>query len=305
MAVQMLSKCLQRMSLSTLGQVQHQARMISSTAVLQKRPPMWYKTPPIRITKLVEEEKYTVQPIKMNRFAGRDEHGHRITRRGGGNKRRYRLIDWKRRGNDDGSKMVEKVIEICYDPNRSANIALVAQGEDKRYIIATENMKKGDLIKSSSDIPRMAVKAFEGDSHPLGALPIGTLVNSVERWPGTGGRVVVSAGVSAILIRKVDGRCIVKLPSKQEINVDEKCAATVGRVGNVDHNKIHYGKAGAKRWAGFRPRSGLWQRKDARYGRRNHGPKPVKVYDKMPEPPVPKLRFTGVKRIKTEREYYA
>jgi large subunit ribosomal protein L2 len=151
-----------------------------------------------------------------------------------------------------------------------------------------------------NDLCSFSVKAFEGDSHPLGALPVGTLINSVEKLPGSGGRFVVSAGVNAILVRKVDGRCIVKLPSKQEINIHEKCIATVGRIGNVDHSKIPWGKAGAKRWAGFRPRSGLWQRKDARYGRRIHPPKPVKVYDKPPPIPLPKLRFTGMKRIRTD-----
>ena len=123
------------------------------------------------------------------------------------------------------------------------------------------------------------VRPNEGDCYPLGALPIGTIVSNVERIPGEGGKVAKAAGTMALLVRKIDGRCIIQMPSKREMNIDERCMATVGRVSNIDHDKRILGKAGANRWLGIRPRSGLWHRKDGRFGRKIKPIKKAKVHD--------------------------
>lgn len=134
------------------------------------------------------------------------------------------------------------------------------------------------------------VRPSEGDSHPLGSLPLGTLVSCVEQFPGAGGRMASAAGVSAQLVRKQDGLCVVRLPSKREVILQPTCTATVGRVSNVDHNKRVIGKAGANRWLGIRPRSGRWHRKDGYCGRKIKGIKEAIVYTK-PRPPKPKTQF--------------
>ena len=136
----------------------------------------------------------------------------------------------------------------------------------------------------------LAVRPEEGCSYPVGSLPIGTLVNTVERFPGDGGRMARSAGVTASILRKTaDGMVIIRLPSKREVMVSEKCTATVGRVSNIYHNKRVIGKAGRNRWLGIRPKSGRWHRKDGRFGRKIKPPKPVVVYD-MKKEPRPKAR---------------
>lgn len=198
------------------------------------------------------------------------------------------MIAWTRGGPTEGEPLVERVNKILYDPNRSGRIALVANGEHKRYVLATQNMKAGDLIKSSRVISKTPVRANEGDAHPLGSLPVGTLVSAVELYPGAGGLYARSAGVTAVLIRKLEDKCIVRLPSKREMCVSNQCVATVGRVSNIDHNKRVIGKAGRNRWLGIRPKSGRWHRKDGRFGRKIRPIKPMKVYDKPPpqKPPV-------------------
>ncbi|KAF6115091.1 mitochondrial ribosomal protein L2 [Phyllostomus discolor] len=113
----------------------------------------------------------------------------------------------------------EKVILVRYDPCRSADIALVAGGSRKRWIIATENMQVGDIILNSDHIGRMAVAPREGDAHPLGALPIGTLINNVESEPGRGAQYIRAAGTCGVLLRKVNGTAIIQLPSKRQMQV--------------------------------------------------------------------------------------
>ncbi|KAJ8011886.1 hypothetical protein DPEC_G00062950 [Dallia pectoralis] len=210
-------------------------------------------------------EKYTIRPIGMKKTGGRDHTGKIRTHGiGGGHKQRYRWIDFQRLRYQPGEEekaFEEKVVQVRYDPCRSADIALVAGGSRKRWIIATENMQVGDLIKTSGSIGRMAVSANEGDSFPLGALPVGTLINNLELYPLTGATYIRAAGTSGVLLRKVNGTAIVQLPSKQQVQVMETCMVTVGRVSNVDHNKRIIGKAGRNRWLGIRPSSGLWQRK--------------------------------------------
>uniref|UniRef100_A0A9J7XD88 Mitochondrial ribosomal protein L2 n=1 Tax=Cyprinus carpio carpio TaxID=630221 RepID=A0A9J7XD88_CYPCA len=168
-----------------------------------------------------QKDKYTVRPIGVKKTGGRDYTGKIITQRiGGGHKQRYRMIDFQRLRYEAGKEqqpIEEKVMEVRYDPCRSADIALVAGGSRKRWIIATENMEAGDLIRTSGAIGRMAVLAKEGDSHPLGALPVGTLVNNLELFPGKGAQYIRAAGTCGVLLRKVNGTAIVQLPSKHQI----------------------------------------------------------------------------------------
>ncbi|CAJ0928587.1 unnamed protein product, partial [Ranitomeya imitator] len=192
---------------------------------------------------------------------------------GGGHKQLFRMIDFQRLRYEPGLENVsfqETVVEVRYDPCRSADIALVAGGRRKRWIIATENMKAGDLISHHQG----TLGAWrEGDAHPLGALPVGTLVNCLEVMPGKGAEFIRAAGTCGVLLRKVNGTAIVQLPSKRQVQVLETCVATVGRVSNIDHNKRVIGKAGRNRWLGIRPSSGLWKRKGGwADARSNHCP---------------------------------
>ncbi|NXI36939.1 RM02 protein, partial [Galbula dea] len=260
--------------------------------------------------------KYTVRPVGMKKTGGRDHTG-RISVRGigGGHKRRYRMIDFQRLRYEEGAPQqpfTEKVITVRYDPCRrvrdtgsapvpsghacvethntltgsspcrSADIALVAGGNRKRWIIATENMQAGDIIKNSSHIGRMAVSANEGDAYPLGALPVGTLICNLESHPGKGAQYIRAAGTCGVLLRKVNGTAIVQLPSKRHMQVLETCVATVGRVSNVDHNKRVIGKAGRNRWLGKRPHTGLWHRKSGWAGRKIKPLPPMKSYVNLP-----------------------
>lgn len=137
-----------------------------------------------------------------------------------------------------------------------------------------------------------SVRAAEGDAHPVGSLPLGTIVHNVEIFPGEGGKFARAAGTSAQLMRKVDERCILRLPSKREISVSQECMVTVGRVSNIDHNKKPIGKAGRSRWLGIRPQSGLWHRKTGYNGRKIKAAKPVKVYAKKPSKKPLRHTFT-------------
>ena len=123
------------------------------------------------------------------------------------------------------------------------------------------------------------VKASEGDAFPVGALPVGTIVNSVEDFPGRGAKYAVNAGTCATIMKRIDNRCILQLPTKHEISIREDCMVTVGRLSNVDRNEFVYGKAGAKRLLGIRPKLGLFHPKTSRFGRRPFRPKPILVID--------------------------
>nr|XP_004649535.1 39S ribosomal protein L2, mitochondrial [Jaculus jaculus] len=232
------------------------------------------------------QTKYTIRPLKMRKSGGRDHTGRiRVHGIGGGHKQRYRMIDFLRFRPEPETKpepFEEKVVVVRYDPCRSADIALVAGGNRKRWIIATENMKAGATILNSNHIGRMAVAAQEGDAHPLGALPIGTLINNVESEPGRGAQYIRAAGTCGVLLRKVNGTAIIQLPSKRQMQVLDTCIATVGRVSNADHNQRVIGKAGRNRWLGKRPNSGLWHRKGGWAGRKIQPLPPMKSYVKLP-----------------------
>jgi len=189
-------------------------------------------------------EKSFLAPLSKN--AGRNNQG-RITVRhqGGGHKRKYRIIDFKR--NKDG--IIGRVATIEYDPNRSANIALInyADGE-KRYIIAPQNLKVGDQIVSGADAD---IKI--GNALPLEKIPVGTTIHNIELKPGKGGQLVRAAGTSAQLLGRDGEFVIVRLSSGETRRIHNVCRATIGQVGNQDHELLNIGKAGRSRWLGIRP----------------------------------------------------
>ncbi|MDT7883527.1 MAG: 50S ribosomal protein L2 [Thermoflexus sp.] len=192
-----------------------------------------------------EPEKSLVVPLKKH--AGRNFQGRITVRhRGGGHKRLYRIIDFKRR---DKEGIPAKVISIEYDPNRTARIALLqyADGE-KRYILAPLGLQVGDVVMSG---PQAEIRV--GNAMPLANIPVGTLVHNVELYPGHGGQLARAAGAAAQLLGKEEGYAILRLPSGEIRKVRLECYATIGQVGNLEHANIRLGKAGRKRWLGIRP----------------------------------------------------
>lgn len=194
----------------------------------------------------VKPEKSLLEKVKKT--AGRNSYG-RITVRhiGGGNKKKYRIIDFKRQKLD----VFAEVKTIEYDPNRSANIALI-QYEDgeKAYILAPEGLKIGDKVISSKD-----ADIKPGNCLPVENIPVGTMIHNIELYPGKGGQLVRSAGVMAQLMAKENGYALVRLPSGEMRNVRLNCIATIGVVSNLDHENVNLGKAGRKRHMGVRPGS--------------------------------------------------
>ena len=178
--------------------------------------------------------------------AGRNSAGRiSVRHRGGGHKRRYRLIDFKR----EKFGVPAKVAAIEYDPNRSARIALLhyADGE-KRYILAPAGLQVGSTVVSGPD-----AEPALGNALPLGRIPVGMAVHNIELIAGKGGQLVRSAGTSAQLMSREEEFAHIKMPSGEIRLVRTNCLATIGRVGNVEHNNIQMGKAGRKRWLGIRP----------------------------------------------------
>lgn len=189
-------------------------------------------------------EKSLLLPLK--RKAGRNNQGRITVRhRGGGAKRMLRLIDFKR----DKIGIPGEVLAIEYDPNRSSRIALTqyADGE-RRYIIAPLGLAVGDIISSG---PGAEVKV--GNALPLQQIPAGTMVHNIELQPGRGGQIVRSAGAAAQIMGRESNYTLVKLPSDELRRIRSVCMATIGQVGNLDHQNISLGKAGRKRWLGRRP----------------------------------------------------
>ncbi|MCC6800291.1 MAG: 50S ribosomal protein L2 [Anaerolineae bacterium] len=180
------------------------------------------------------------------RHAGRNNQGRVTVRhRGGGHKRRYRLIDFRR----DKHGVAARVASIEYDPNRSARIALLVYTDgEKRYIIAPLGLQVGDTIQSG---PSAEIRV--GNTLPIKAIPVGSLIHNVELYPGRGGQLARAAGTSAQLLAKEGTYAQLRLPSGEVRRVHEDCMATLGQVGNTDHGNIKLGKAGRKRWLGWRP----------------------------------------------------
>ncbi len=180
------------------------------------------------------------------RRAGRNHSGRVTVRhRGGGHKRRYRVIDFRR----DKHGIAARVASIEYDPNRSARIALLVYADgEKRYIIAPLGLQVGDTVMSGPD-----AEVRVGNTLPIRAIPVGSLVHNVELYPGRGGQLARAAGTSAQLLAKEGTYAQLRLPSGEVRRIHENCQATLGQVGNTDHGNIKLGKAGRKRWLGWRP----------------------------------------------------
>lgn len=196
----------------------------------------------------ITEKKPSVKGLikVLNKSGGRNAYG-RITcrHRGGGHKRHYRVIDFKR----DKANIPAKVTAIEYDPNRSARIALLAYADgEKRYILAPVSLGVGDTVMSGS-----GVELKSGNAMPIDGMPLGTEIHNIELKLGKGGQIVRSAGGYAKLMAKERGYALIRLPSGEVRKVLSRCMATVGRVGNGDHEAISLGKAGRRRWLGIRP----------------------------------------------------
>lgn len=191
-----------------------------------------------------EPERSLLRPLRKR--AGRNV-GGRITvrHRGGGHKRMYRLLDFTR----DKAGVPARVSSIEYDPNRSARIALLVYADgEKRYVIAPLGLHVGDTVMSGQK-----AEIRVGNALPLVRIPLGTLVHNVELYPGRGGQLVRSAGTSAQVLAKEGEYVTLRLPSGEMRLVRQECMATIGQVGNLDHGNIKLGKAGRKRWIGWRP----------------------------------------------------
>ena len=190
-------------------------------------------------------EKSLVRPIRQS--GGRNNTG-RITsgHRGGGHKRLYRLIDFKR----DKRAIPARVEAVEYDPNRSARLALLCYADgERRYILAPDQLKVGDAVISGGE----GVDIKPGNSLPLKFIPVGTVIHNIELKIGKGGQMARSAGAGAQLMAKEAGYALVKLPSGELRNVLAECQATIGQVGNLEQENISLGKAGRSRWLGKRP----------------------------------------------------
>ncbi len=218
---------------------------------VKKRKPV---TPSQRFMSVLDFGELTAKPPEkqlvkgLKKSGGRNNFGRRTSRhRGGGHKRRYRVIDFKR----DKQGIPAKVAAIEYDPNRSANIALLfyADGE-KRYIIAPIGLKVGDGIQSGPGLD-----IHPGNAMPLSDIPLGTTVHNVELKPGKGGQIARGAGTGVQVMAKDGPSVLLRMPSGEIRLFRKECMATVGHVGNHDHEKISQGKAGRNRWRGRRPQS--------------------------------------------------
>jgi large subunit ribosomal protein L2 len=195
------------------------------------------------VTKTKPEKKLT-RPVKKS--GGRNNHGHITTRHiGGGHKRRYRVIDWRR----DKDGVPAKVVAIEYDPNRTARIALLSYADgEKRYILAPVGVAVGDVLLSGE-----TVDIRPGNTLPIRNIPQGTVIHNVEAQPGSGAKMIRSAGSFGQLMAKEGGYAQIRMPSGEVRKLLEDCKATVGQLGNVESSSVRIGKAGKSRWRGIRP----------------------------------------------------
>ena len=200
---------------------------------------------------LTFDEITETKPVKsltesLQKKAGRNNHGHITVRhRGGGHKRRYRIVDFRRSKVD----VPAVVAAIAYDPNRSANLALL-QYEDgvKSYILAPNGLKVNDKVMSGSN-----AEPTVGNALPLAKIPLGMMVHNIELVPGEGGKVARAAGNACQVMARANGMVTLRMPSTEIRMFDERCLATVGQVGNIEWGNVKLGKAGRKRWMGIRP----------------------------------------------------
>lgn len=192
----------------------------------------------------VAPHKSLLESLKKN--SGRNSYGRITVRhRGGGERRKYRIIDFKR----DKQGMNATVLTLEYDPNRSAHIALVEYEDgEKRYILAPNGLKVGDVVRAGSD-----ADIKPGNALALADIPVGTFIHNIELYPGKGAQLVRSAGNMAQLMAKEGVYALVRLPSGELRNIPANCMASIGQVGNIDHENVKIGKAGRKRHMGIRP----------------------------------------------------
>ena len=195
------------------------------------------------VDKHAEPVRALLETVKKH--SGRNSYGRITVRhRGGGNKRKYRIIDFKR--DKEGTAIV---INLQYDPNRSANIALIEYEDgERRYILAPVNLKAGHKIMTGAD-----ADILPGNCLPIANIPVGEMIHCIELYPGKGAQLVRAAGVAAQLMAKENGMAQVRLPSGEVRLIRDNCKATIGQVGNADHANIQIGKAGRKRHMGWRP----------------------------------------------------
>jgi large subunit ribosomal protein L2 len=197
------------------------------------------------ITKSKPEKSLTES---KKRTGGRNNHGRKTSRhRGGGHKKKYRVIDFKRSRRDE----VAEVIAVEYDPNRTARIALIQYGDgEKAYILHPAGLEVGAKVSAGA-----AAEPNVGNALPLKAIPLGLALHNVELIPGKGGQIVRSAGSQAILSNREGGYALLKMASGELRRVNEECYATIGQVGNIEHMNVSSGKAGRSRWLGIRPQT--------------------------------------------------
>ncbi len=208
-------------------------------------PVLRYKTS-IDYSQLTTDTPYGPLCVSKKRMGGRNAEGHMTVRhRGGGSKKYYRIIDFKRNKRD----ITGVVEQIEYDPNRTCFIALVKYTDgERRYILATVNMKVGMKVVAGE-----TCEIAEGNCMPLANIPSGTMVHNVELKPGKGGQMARSAGAYAEIVARENNMIQLRLPSGEIRNIRERCAATIGQVSNIEHMNIVLGSAGRKRWLGIRP----------------------------------------------------
>ncbi len=206
----------------------------------------WMSIPTFEEITKSKPEKSLLEPLRKS--GGRNTNGHITSRhRGGGHKRFYRIIDFKR----DKRGMDANVVAIEYDPNRSARIALLQYKDgERRYILSPEGLKVGEIVAAGTDAE---IKA--GNAMPLANIPVGTFVHNIELRLGKGGQLARSAGASVQLMAKEGKFAQVRLPSGEIRNIPAECYATIGVVSNSDHENVSLGKAGRSRWLGIRPQS--------------------------------------------------
>jgi large subunit ribosomal protein L2 len=211
-------------------------------------------TPSMRKTSvLVRTELTKTEPFKAllggsSKRSSARGYGGRITvrRRGGGHKRTYRIIDFRRNKSD----ITGEVMSIEYDPNRSSHIALVKYKDGEyRYILAPLELKVGAIVESGRN-----KKVEPGNAMPLDDMPLGSMVHNIEMKPGRGGQLARSAGTFATLMAKEGNNCTLRLPSGEMRYIPKQCMATIGQLGNIDHMNVEIGKAGRNRWLGHRPK---------------------------------------------------
>lgn len=199
-------------------------------------------------SELTKKKPYKPLLSSLRKKGGRNSQGRITVRhRGGGHRRRYRMIDFKR----DKFDILAKVESIEYDPNRSARIALLLYRDgERKYIIAPDGLRKGDVVQSGPGSP---IKI--GNTLPLSEIPIGMPIFNIELQRGKGGQLVRGAGTGAQILAKEGKFAHIKLPSGEIRLIHLQCLATIGQVSNIEHDTISYGKAGRRRWLGFRPRT--------------------------------------------------